>query len=227
MRGWRCPLRRHRHSCHAEPSRESGPGVGTPGFPEVLPAGSPLEAGRARRMAVAAALRVPVARGPGLPQSFAKLPGWQALPLGLSPRSWGCRAVPCCGRSGRAGPRQRCRPAPGTRCTPALAVALHAIHLHLAPWNRECVGQRGSPGGKRSPGLLSSSVSLQRLIGRWVKAASPRHGTRWVSGQRAAAAARGHAQAAWGALQAHQLPQKSAAGAEGREGEDGKGTFPG
>lgn len=145
-------------------SRGTEPGIwtrrGYPWFPEVLPAGSPLEAGRARRMAVAAALGVPVSRGPGLPQSFAKLPGWQALPLGLSPRSWGCRAVPCRGRSGRAGPRQRCRPAPGTRCTPALAVALHAIHLHLAPWNRECVGHRGSPAGKRSPGLLSSSVSL-------------------------------------------------------------------
>lgn len=131
-------------------------------------------------MAVAAALWVPVSPGPGLPQVFAKLPGWQALPSGLSPRSRQCRAVPCPARSGRAGPGRRCRPAPGPRCTPALAVALRAIHLHLAPWNGECAGHRGSPAGKRSPGLLSSSVSLPRLTGSWVKAASPGRGTRRV-----------------------------------------------
>lgn len=129
-------------------------------------------------MAVPAALGVPVSPGPGLPQVLARLPGWEALPSGLSPGSRQGRAVPCRARSGRAGPGQRCRPAPGTRCLPALAVSLREIHLHLAPWSWECAGQRGSPAGKRCPGLPSSSVSLQRLTGRWVKAASPGHGTR-------------------------------------------------
>lgn len=55
-----------------------------------------------------------------------------------------------------------------------------------------------------------------------MKAASPRHGTCWVSGQRAAPATRGHPHTARGPLQAHQLPQKSAAGAERREREDGR-----
>lgn len=112
-------------------------------------------------MAVAAALGVPLSPGAELPRLFAKLPVGQALPLGLSPRSWECRAVPCRARSGRAGPRQPSLPAPGTPCTPALAAALHAIHLRLlAPWSWECVGNQGSPAGKRFPGLLSSSVSL-------------------------------------------------------------------
>lgn len=55
-----------------------------------------------------------------------------------------------------------------------------------------------------------------------MKAASPRHGTRWISGQRAATATQGHPLMARGPLEAHQLPQKSAAGAERQERVDGR-----
>lgn len=82
-------------------------------------------------------------------------------------------------------------------------------------------GAAGQPRGEALPWLaelLGVSSKAHWEVG---EGSEPRAWHTLLSGQRAAAAARGHPRTA------HQAPPKSAAGAEGWEGQDGKGTFPG